>query len=225
MLESLFLAMEGVTFEVIVIDGDSKDNTLEVLAKHEIENVYSEFECLGPGRHSWGEIYNFGFSKSNAKWLMYCSDDIIFNLGCFSHAVETLNNQPDGIAGGMFYYKNTPPPDSLFGEYGIDYTFGKKLMINYGLIRREDFWNVGGLDTGYMFYCADGDLCFKLYEAGKDFIPLPLCLVEHFKGIDSMTKFHFNHSGRDIARYKEKWIKYVEIYSCLDPRRLWLDSE
>ena len=228
MLNSLQLATRGVSYEIIVIDGDSRDNTLAILKKYGIKNIYSESQCMSisrhnktyPGYHSWGEMYNFGFKKTNAEWIMYCSDDIEFNPDCFANAMEALRTQPESVVGGMFYYR-TFPSDNIFNIFGIDYTYGHKLMVNYGLVRRTAFWEVGGLDTDYVFYCADGDLCFKLYEAGKTFIPLPKCLVTHYKGMDKSACFHMSRSNQDIAKYKEKWAKYVKMAG-LSPRRIWL---
>ena len=220
MLKSLLPAMEGVNYEIVVIDGDSIDNTSDILKKHKIQNAYVESKCLGEGRHSWGEIYNFGFSKSIAKWGMYCSNDIVFNSECFSRAIRILDEQPKSVVGGAFYYR-TLPSDSQFKRFGVDYTFGQKLMMNYGLISREAFWEVGGLDTSYKFYCADGDLCFKLYEKNKNFIPLPGCLITHYKGKQS----NLCYGREDIAKYKTRWKKYVDIVSYPNPRRLWLTEE
>ncbi len=228
MLESLFKAMKGVSYEIIIIDGDSADNTLGVLKKHGIENVYKESKCMGPGYHekdypgyhSWGELYNFGFKKTTAEWIMYCSDDIEFNPDCFTNAMEVLREQPESVVGGMFYYR-TFPSDDQFVEYGIDYTYGHYLMLNYGLLRRKAFWEVGGLDETYVFYCADGDLSCKLIEAGKKLIPLPKCLVTHHKGMDASACFHMSRSTPDINKYKDKWLKNIKKAG-LEPRRLWL---
>ena len=228
MLVSLFKAVRDVSFDIFVIDGDSKDDTLEILKKHGIKNIYKESECMSSGchdgfysgYHSWGEIYNFGFKKTDAEWIMYCSDDIVFNPDCFTNAMKVLRGQPESVVGGMFYYR-TFPSDDLFNIYGIDYTHGHKLMVNYGLVRRTAFWEVGGLDETYVFYCVDGGLCLKLYDAGKNFIPLPECLITHYKGMDASAKFHMSRSNQDIAKYKAKWIKYVERAG-LEPRRYWL---
>ena len=230
MLESLFKAIRDVSYEIIVIDGDSRDNTLEVLKKHNINKIFKESECMHPGNHegiypgchSWGEIYNFGFKQTDAEWIMFGSDDIVFNEDCFTNAMKALRGQSDLIAGGMFYYR-TFPSDPLFDVYGIDYTYGHILMLNYGLLRRTTFWEVGGLDETYVFYCADGDLSFKLREAGKVLFPLPECLVTHYKGMDWSSTFHMSQSNNDIAKYKDRWMKYVEKGG-LEPRRLWLEE-
>lgn len=228
MLETLFNAVKDISYEIIVIDGDSKDGTLDVLKKYGVENIYKESECMGPGyheskypgHHSWGELYNFGFKKTDAEWIMFCSDDIEFNPDCFTNAMEVLRGQPESVAAGMFYYR-VFPSDLLFVEYGIDYTYGHYLMVNYGLIRRKAFWEVGGLDETYVFYCADSDLSCKLLKAGKTFVPLPKCLVSHYRGMDAAAKFHMSESNNDIAKYKAAWTENVKRAG-LEPRRLWL---
>ena len=222
MLDSLLPALQGVSYEIIVIKGDFIDDTSKILANHGIQNVYSESKYLGEGQHSWGELYNFGFKKCTSKWLMYCSDDIIFNKDCFKNAIEKLDKQPNTIAGGAFFYRQLPS-DNLFKIYGVDYTYGRKLMINYGLIRSSAFWDVDGLEeTYYKFYCADGDLCFKLFEAGNSIILLPKCLITHNKGGGASSRLHYSQSKKDINNYRSKWQKYTKRYHSLNPRRVWL---
>ncbi|TFG46768.1 MAG: glycosyltransferase, partial [Candidatus Brocadiia bacterium] len=165
MLNSLEDAVAGLNYELIVIEGDSSDNTSEILGKHGVTKIYNELEHLGSGKHSWSQLYNFGFSKARGKWAMYASDDIIFSKNCITNAVVRLNRQNDRIAGGIFFYKNSMSRLD-WDKYGIDFTHGSKLLLNYGLVRLEHFRKVGGLDEIYKFYCADTDLCYKLYQEG-----------------------------------------------------------
>ena len=166
MLTSLKSSAQGVIYEVIVVEGGSSDNTLEVLRKHGINQIYNEFEYFGEGKHSWPQLYNFGFTKAQGKWAMYASDDIIFNAGCFSKAVELLDKQNPEVSGGIFFYKNVIAEPG-WDRFGIDFTYGQKLLMNYGLVRLDSFREVNGFDENYKFYCADGDLCLKFYEKGK----------------------------------------------------------
>lgn len=210
MLVSLEYAAAGVKYEVIVIEGGSGDNTLEVLKSHGIERIYDEAEHLGEERHSWPQLYNFGFSKARGKWAMYASDDIIFEDSCISRGLEILNQQSPDIAGGIFFYKNEFPEPG-WDDYGIDYTFGGKLLLNYGLIRLEHFREVSGLDEAYKFYCADGDLCFKLHENAKELIPLPECFVIHNNVIDSVKQSNSGKAKHDIELYTARWGHYGAI--------------
>lgn len=223
MLTSLKVAAEGINYEVIVIEGGPSDNTLELLDKHGIDQVYNERDHLGEGKHAWPKLYNFGFSRARGKWAMFASDDIIFNKGCLSDAVRTLDKQGAEVAGGIFFYRNAIA-DSGWEMYGIDYTYGQKLLMNYGLVRIEHFREVKGFDEHYRFYCADGDLCYKLYASGKRLIPLPASRVVHNNIQDVQKKANIeSNSGKDIALYLNKWGRYVSS-NLPEPRRLTLDD-
>ena len=154
---------------------------------------------------------------------MYASDDITFSEKCISKAVELLSRQNSEVAGGLFFYKNIVAEPG-WDTFGIDYTYGQKLLMNYGLLRLEDFRDVSGLDEAYKFYCADGDLCFKLYEKGKSLIPLPQCLVIHNNILDTQKLANFKDSNVDIDLYSQKWMHFVPTNKLPEPRRLFLEG-
>ncbi|MFZ3138518.1 MAG: putative sugar O-methyltransferase, partial [Thermodesulfovibrionales bacterium] len=223
MLASLKKASEGIHYEVIVIEGNSSDNTIEILQKHGIEQIYDETEYLGKGKHSWPQLYNFGFSQAKGKWAMFASDDIIFSRGCLSEAVSILNHQTQDVAGGIFFYKNINA-ESGWENFGIDFTHGQKLLMNYGLIRLDCFTEVRGFDENYQFYCADADICLKLYEKGKQFVPLSGCLITHNNIFDNQKKINLEIADQDIQRFFYKWRHFVSS-SLPKPRRLiWQES-
>ena len=96
--------------------------------------------------------------------------------------------------------------------------------MNYGLVRLNYFKEVNGFDDNYNFYCADGDLCMKFYEKGKQLIPLPGCFVIHNNVMDNQKKSNLNNSTQDIELYIEKWKHYVTT-KMPEPRRLlWNES-
>jgi glycosyltransferase involved in cell wall biosynthesis len=223
MLGTLKAAMEGLRYEIIVIEGGSLDNTIDILRKHGITQIYKESECLGPGRHSWPQLYNFGFSRARGKWAMYASDDIVFGKESVRRAVELLNKQTADVAGGIFFYKNAKAEPG-WDQFGIDFTYGPKLLMNYGLVRLDDFNRVGGLDESYKFYCADGDLCYKLYQSGSQLIPLPGCFVVHNNVLDAQKKVNTDHSGKDIELYQQRWGRFVSMEMPKPRRLLWQED-
>ena len=224
MLSSLEKAAVGVVYELIVVEGGSSDNTLDVLRRHNVWHVYNESQHLRPGRHSWPELYNFGFSKARGKWAMYASDDMVFSPNSVARAVEMLNRQKKEVAGGVFFYKNLHPTRQEWAEYGIDFTHGNKLLMNYGLVRLESFREIGGLDEAYNFYCADTDLCYKLYEGGRQLIPLGGCFVTHDNLLDVQKQGNANASGRDIELCQRRWRHFVPADMPSPKRLLWRDE-
>ena len=219
MLASLKAAAGREPYEVIVVEGGSSDNTLDVLRKRNITKLYSESEWLGQGKHSWPQLYNFGFSKASGKWGMYASDDIVFSKGCISEAISLLNRQSNDVAGGVFFYKNVYPANPEWANFGIDFTHGQKLLMNYGLVRLDYFRQVGGLEDVYQFYCADSDFCYKLYEAGMQLIPLPSSFIAHDNVLDAQKQANYSASDRDIELLQRRWKHFVPA-EIPDPRRL-----
>ncbi len=224
MLSSLEQAARGVVYELIVIEGASSDNTLDVLRRHNVWHVYNESQHLGPGRHSWPELYNFGFSKARGKWAMYASDDIVFAPNSIARAVEMLDRQKEEVAGGVFFYKNLRPTRQEWAEYGIDFTHGNRLLLNYGLVRLDRFRECGGLEECYNFYCADTDLCYKLYEGGHELIPLGGCFVTHDNLLDVQKQANADASGRDIELCQRRWSHFVPTEIPSPTRLLWHDE-
>ena len=223
MLTSLKNAVKNISCEIIVIEGSSTDNTIEVLRKHGINNIYSESEHLGQGRHSWPQLYNFGFSKATGKWAMFASDDILFGENCITNAVERLNKSDSEIAGGIFFYKNIVAEKS-WDKFGMDFTCGHKLLMNYGLIRLDHFRQVGGLDESYKFYCSDTDLCYKLYESGQQLIPLPGSFVVHNNVMDVQKQANIDNSQADITLYQKRWQHFASMETPVPRRFMWQED-
>lgn len=223
MLTSLEEAVAGIRYEVIVVEGGSGDNTMEVLRKHGIINVYSELQYLGLGRHGWPELYNFGFSRASGTWAMYASDDIVFSKDCIAKAVEMLQHQKEEVAGGIFFYRNIDSrPD--WDKFGIDFTHGSKLLMNYGLVRLDCFRQVGGLDQSYRFYCADSDFCYKVYQSGHQFIPLPGCFIVHNNILDKQKITNSQAAQGDIELCKRRWKHFVPEEVPYPRRLLWQED-
>jgi len=223
MLTSLKKATAGITCEVIVVEGGSSDNTLDILRKHHVKKIYCESEWLGSGNHSWPQLYNFGLSKATGKWAIYLGDgdDTIFAKGCISHAWRMLEKQNDDVAGGIFFYKNTHPADPEWDSYGVDFTYGNKLLMNYGLVRLDCFKDVGGLDETYTSPCANIDFCYKLYEKGKQFIPLPQSFVAYDNLPNTDKKADYS---TDIKSLLQRWRHFIPPDAPEPKRLLWQED-
>ncbi|MCL5030011.1 MAG: glycosyltransferase [Bacteroidetes bacterium] len=221
MLSSLQKAAERISYEIIVIDGNSTDNTTEILKEFNVNKIFSEREQFGEGRHSWSRLYNFGFKHASGRWGMYASDDIIFDKNSLDNAIEFLNSSNESVGGGAFFYKNVIA-EGEWKDYGVDLTHGNNVFINYGLIRIDLFHKVNGLDEDYKFYCADGDLCLKLLKEGYKILPLPYSKIIHKNDLDVNKKENLTEAEKDISYYKKKWQPYFNT-ATPNPRRIMLD--
>lgn len=214
MLCSLKRATEGISYELIVIDGGSSDNTLAVIDEFSPikAQIYSQVECLGAGHHAWPKLLNFGFSKTVGKWIHFASDDTVFHQGCISNAVLELNKQKDDVVGGIFFYKDIPVKRALLKDFHINYVFGQFLSPDFALIRSKCFKKSGGFCTSYDWYYAGMDLWVQWYI--KDdfrFIPLPKCFIEHIWKGDATRISHDKTESADKKFFKHKWRNFFNV--------------
>ena len=213
MLCSLEGATKNISYELIILDGDSSDNTLAVIQEFSPikPQVYSESDCLGAGRHPLHQLFNFGFSKSVGKRIMFASDDIVFNLECISNAVLELNKQKDDVAGGIMFYKDIPVKRDILKDFHINYVFGQFLLPDFALIRSDYFKQSGGFGTDSFFYYSCEDLWMQWYLKGLRFIPLPKCFIEHIWEQDARRISHIKTNKTDRAIFKAKWKNIINM--------------
>jgi hypothetical protein len=223
MLKSLNAAAAGLNYEVLILSDGLTGQAADILKNHKAHQIFKEKDVFGPGRQTWPQLYNYLFSKARGRWGMYASDDITFSDGCFHHALSYLDAMPLNVAGGIFFYRNMNPADKEWKEFGIDFTFEQLLLLNYGLFRISDFHAVGGLNESYRFYCADGDLCMKLYQYGRDIVPVPGFFVVHNNVHDALKQFNMAAADKDIRLYKKSWETDFQTEDASPRRILWDD--
>jgi dolichol-phosphate mannosyltransferase len=119
-LEDLFakLSNAGITHEIVVINDNSKDNTLEVLQKLEL-TIPSLVTYTNTGKNGFGYAVRFGLEK--------------FTGDCVAIMMADLSDSPDDLI--VFYHKLQEGHDCVFGTRWskggkvYDYPF-HKLYLN-----------------------------------------------------------------------------------------------
>ncbi len=220
MLASIPEAVRNLSYELIVIDGASNDGTREILNSTANCRLLDEQSELGPGRHAWPVLYNLGYKSARGRWSIFASDDITFEPDCFSKAIINLAEAPANVAGGIFFYKNEIPEDN-WRYFGIDFLARNLPLLNYGLLRTDIFRELGGINEEYQFYCADGDLTYKIAERGFVLTPLPFSNVVHHNQLDLQKKANLDGLAIDSARFRERWSKLGEGDTVCPRRMLW----
>jgi len=225
MLASVPEAAGNVRYEIVIVEGGSIDGTPDVMKKHGVTAIYREADHFPAGRQPWAKLYNFGFSKASGKYVMYASDDIVFAPHCLSRAFAQLEAAGDNVAAGAFFYKNNVTDQKEWQEYGIDYLSGGKILLNYGLLRKQCFDAVGGLDEDYRFYCADADLSLKFSEAQYAILPMEGCFVFHDNVMDARKTHDVAASRADLERYETRWKHFIDTSVLPNPRRLLKEEQ
>lgn len=199
-LRSLWSHRSYYSFEVIVVDDCSPDNTLAILETIKGLRIVRNSTNAGFIRSC-----NIGAGQARGKLLVMLNNDTVVLPGWLDELVNTFNCVPQaGLVGSKLMY-----PDGRLQEAGgiiwadgsgwnygrledpnhpaynhlrdVDYCSGASLMIPKGL-----FDQLGGFDEHYApAYGEDSDLAFRVRRAGYRVLYQPLSQAVHFEGITS----------------------------------------
>ncbi len=229
-LRSLVSAGTIATFEVIVVDDCSSDETAERL--HSIAGLTTVTNNANRG---FIQSCNRGAKKAQGKYLVLLNNDTQVLDGWLDELLSTFQRFPDtGMAGARLIY-----PDGRLQEAGgivfqdgtgwnygrlddadrprfqftreVDYCSGACIMIE-----AATFDQLGGFDSRYEpAYYEDTDLAFRLREIGLKVRVNPAATIIHHEGISSGTDINsgikqFQATNAEI--FRQRWASSLLTY-------------
>ncbi|MCF3932721.1 glycosyltransferase [Acuticoccus sp. M5D2P5] len=196
-LAALRFARVEATFEVIVVDDGSSDETQERLAEHEGITVVRHESARG-----FLHAANAGAAKARGRYVLLLNNDTEVTAGWLDALLDAFTLfpgagvvapkmiYPDGAlqdAGGRIDHHGEP---TMVGRGGnaydprfcytrdVDYVSGAAMMVDRALWRR-----IGGFSDAFApAYYEDVDLCFKVREEGRRVLYVPGGVVVHSEG-------------------------------------------
>jgi glycosyltransferase involved in cell wall biosynthesis len=182
--------------EYIIIDGGSKDNTVEVIKKYERHLAYWVSE---PDRGQSHAI-NKGMARSTGDYLTWLNSDDWYTPGALKRFAEVIKDNPDvgmivgagqiiNNMGQLVYYKEPTNPitlDTLFEWFN-----GGSFSQPSSMFSRSAWETCGPLDEGEHI-TMDLDLWIKIARAKFKFIPINDLLSEALSHPDAKTTAYEN---------------------------------
>jgi hypothetical protein len=217
-LESIYKTIKNLSFEVIVVDNASKDQTREEISKLEFPNFkfIQNKENLG-----FSKANNIGVRKTSGRYVLFLNPDVVVHSETLEGMVYFMDKEREAgaatckviLTNGKIddaSHRGFPTPWNSFTHFsGLAKLFGKiehfggynlkhldlsqtheidALAGAFMIVRREAGEEVGWWDEDYFFYGEDLDFCYMLQQKGWKIYYVPEFSVLHYKGVSGGLK-------------------------------------
>lgn len=238
-LDSVQATVQGISYEVLVIDSGSFDGCAEMLVQS----------------HPWVRFVqsasNLGFAKANNEAFRLSRGDVILFLNpdtkvignAIMELMRALKNRPDaGLVGPKLlnsdgsvqetcirafptltnqlldsdFLRRRFPNSSLWGKraLGTADEMPKRVEALSGaslMVSRKVFEQVGMFSTDYFMYSEDMDLCLKVARLGFNTYYVPAAVVVHYGGGSSSQSATSSFSA--VMRLESQWRFFRKMHS------------
>jgi glycosyltransferase involved in cell wall biosynthesis len=196
------LGQRFLNFEIIVVDGLSSDQTIEVAKKDNDPRV----RVFTEKDHGVYDAMNKGIDLARGDWLLFLgSDDQLFDNLVLKDAHDRLiKTRAELVYGDIQMFGDA----TLAGDYGIyDGQFSLGKLFSKNICHQSIFYSkkifpkVGYYDTTYSV-CADWDLNLRCFARGKVQYYNRIIAAFSGGGISSLTENNFTPKER-LRKIKE----------------------
>jgi len=231
-----------ITYEVIIVDNDSRDGTVAA-----ITNNYPAMTVLAnPDNRGFAKAVNQALTVSRGRHVLLLNSDTIVKGQALATMVAYLDGHPDvgavsckqwtgdghlnqtcfpfpSIRDHVFYsalFQRVAPAmqAAAAATHTVDCTQSQDVDWANGaclMVRRSLLLDLGGLDEEFFMYFEDVDLCRRLHQQGYRIRHIAEAEIVHFIG---------RSTGRDRERLQLVWefsrIRYIEKH--FSPFKRWL---
>ncbi len=179
-IHSVFRRTSGLTYEVIVVDNDSHDDSIDLLKKEfkEAITIIPAEENLG-----FGKANNLGVQQANGNYLFLLNPDTILVNDAINELYNFIKDKPNvGIVGGNLYTPSMTPNPSFclkFDSIELEREKAKwstiiqsKIRQKLGIVSVNEYFNIteDPIEVAYIFG-ADMFMSKKLFDSIHGFDP------------------------------------------------------
>jgi GT2 family glycosyltransferase len=205
-LSSVFAMSGNIELDVVVVDSDSTDDTVDLVRRE-----FPDVRLLVVENRGFAAANNRGLEVVDAAWVLFLNPDTRILSGTFEELMSLLRARPTvGLAGvrqvdehGVLDLTMRRFPSvarslsaSLGGEllpFRASWQGERVLEVDlydretrcdwtvgsFMLVRRAALDDVGGMDERFFLYCEETDFCRRIQHAGWEVIHLPQMTILH----------------------------------------------
>jgi len=228
-------SIKNINAEIIVIDNNSRDNTVSIVKQH-----FPSINIIGNlTNDGFAKACNQGASIAKGETLLFLNPDTIIGEETLDYVLSHLTNHPKVGAAGVMMIDSTGKflpeskrgiPDSwnsfckilgltslfpssyVFAGYHAGHLSKDKehsvpvLSGAFLMVKASAFKEVGGFDERFFMYGEDIDLSILLKKQGYINLYLPLSPILHFKGRSS------NKDRKYVNRFYNAMLLFIDKY-------------
>lgn len=229
-LESIFHLSTSLTYEVIIVDNASQDDSSTF-----IRSEYPEVQLIQNNTNKGFSVgCNQGALKARGKFLLFLNPDTIVSPDLIDLFYDIAESKKESNAygaemfdGSMVYLNESSRSfptlkSAIMRMLGIDVLFGSKEYYNVRkdtiskvevltgavlFISRTFFNKLDGFSTDYFMYGEDIELCQRISQSGGTCWIVPEGKVVHFKGESARKSYgYYEHFYKSLSIYANKFI-------------------
>ena len=213
-LESVYAQKYNGDFEVIVVDNDSDDSTVDIVREN-----FPEVKLIILPHSNYGlcEMYNIGFSSAEGEFIAKLDDDVEVDENWITTILEEFESEDIGAVNPKIRERDG---SVLFDEKG----FAQHYKGCSAVFTREMFEDIGYFDEDFFIAREDHEFSYRLISNDYSIKNAPEALTIHKSdNIPSSSNFSerwFRYNTRNLL-----WItwKYHDSYNAFW-NTLWRSS-
>lgn len=182
------LEQKGCSFEIIIVDDCSSDNTKEVIKKHNNNQVFYYRLDLNSGPQV---ARNYGAKKACSELLVFLDSDDLLLSDSLSKRINYFNSNPN-CESAYSNYKvsfNTKKNNDYIKKINHKKLSYKDVLTSLSLVptsafimKKHIFNKINGFDER-LPSCQDDDIMIRCFEKNTcHFTPIYSCLIIHHSG-------------------------------------------
>ena len=206
---SVLDTVKNIEYEILVVDNDSADGSLEKLIQDFKNESLVKF-IKNNHNDGFAVANNLAFKEAKGEYTLLLNSDVIVNDRTINESLDYIKGVlPDGTLDKacrrsfptfkVSFYRMSGlsklfPNSKRFNQYNLSYldengvypvdcVVGAFMLIDSAVMRK-----CNGLDESYFMYGEDIDLCYKVKELGYEVYYFGKYNIIHYKGASGKNK-------------------------------------